>query len=83
MSKESPSTTRRTLHYYWLVTSKHKGLFATLLVSTVAFSALLSYGNPYVMSLIVDRVSAGPVASDKVFSVFGPYIIALIALNFF
>lgn len=77
------STTRRTLHYYWAVTRKHGGIFAALILSTIAFVALLSYGNPYVMSLIVDRVSAGPVASDEVFSVFGPYILALIGINFF
>lgn len=75
------STTRRTLHYYWVVTRKHIGLFTSLILATVAFVALLSYGNPYVMSLVVDRVSAGPVAADEVFSVFGPYIIALIAIN--
>lgn len=83
MAQESsvPSTTKRTLHYFWLVTRKHFGYFAALMASTFAFVALLSYGNPYVMSLVVDRVSAGPVAADEVFSVFGPYIAALIAIN--
>lgn len=80
-TKGMPSTTRRTLHYYWLVTRKHKGLFAALMLSTFFFVALLSYGNPYVMSLIVDRVSAGPVSADEVFGVFGPYIVALIGIN--
>ena len=68
MSRESaPSTTRRTLHYFWLVTRKHLGLFAALMASTFFFVALLSYGNPYVMSLVVDRVSEGSVAPDEVF----------------
>lgn len=75
------STTRRTLHYFGLVTRNHLGLFSALMVSTFAFVALLSYGNPYVMSLIVDRVSAGPVAADAVFSEFGPYIAALVSIN--
>lgn len=35
------------------------------------------------MSLVVDKVSAGPVASDAILSEFGPYIAALIAINFF
>ena len=77
------STTRRTLHYYWQVTRKHKGLFWGLIVSTFLFVALLSYGNPYVMSLVVDRVSEGGVGSDEVFSAYGPYIVALIAINVF
>ena len=75
------STTRRTLHYFWLVTRRHFGLFAGLMLATFCFTALLSYGNPYVMSLVVDRVSAEPVAADQVLEVFGPYIAALIAIN--
>lgn len=54
MANAKTSLTRRTLHYYWQVTRRHKALFAALMVSTFAFVALLSYGNPYVMSLIVD-----------------------------
>ena len=83
MTAKMPSTTRRTLHYYWIVTRRHAGLFAGLVLATLAFTALLSYGNPYVMSLIVDRVSAEPVAADDVFAVFGPSIAALIAINVF
>ena len=37
--------------------------------------------NPFVMGLIVDRVSAAPVAADQVFVVFGPYIAALVLVN--
>lgn len=81
--KTTPSTTRRTLHYYWQVTKRHKGYFFGLMISTFAFVALLTYGNPYVMSLVVDRVSADPVPADQVFEVFAPYIIALIAINVF
>ena len=73
--------TRRTLHYYWLATRNHQGLFWGLIASTIGFCGFLSYGNPYVMSLIVDRIGAGPVAADEVFAVFGPYIAALIAIN--
>ena len=73
--------TRRTLFYYWVATRKHLGLFLGLLASTIGFVGLLTYGNPYVMSLIVDRVSAGPVAADEVFPVFGPYIAALVLIN--
>jgi hypothetical protein len=79
MAADKQSLTRRTLHYYWLVTKKHLGFFIALMFSDIAFVALLTYGNPLIMSLIVDRVSASPVAADQVFNVFGPYIIALIS----
>ena len=76
------SLTMRSLHYYWLATRRHLGLFVALVASTIGFCGFLTYGNPYVMSLIVDRISAAPVAADEVFTVFGPYIAALIAINF-
>lgn len=76
-----PSTTRRTLHYYWLVTRRHFGLFALLVLSTLFFGGFQTYGNPFVMGLIVDRVSAAPVTPDQVFPVFGPYIAALVLVN--
>lgn len=84
-TQKAPSSkgtlTRRTLFYFWVATRKHLGLFLGLLASTIGFVGLLTYGNPYVMSLIVDRVSAGPVAADQVFPVFGPYIAALVLIN--
>ena len=76
-----PSTTRRTLHYYWLVTRRHFGLFALLVFSTLFFGGFQTYMNPFVMGLIVDRVSAAPVPADQVFAVFGPYIAALVLVN--
>ena len=76
-------TTRRTLHYYWWATRRHLGLYIGMIVSTISFGVLLSYGNPLVMSLIVDRISAEPVAADQVFQVFGPYILALLLINVF
>ena len=74
-------TTWRTLHYYWAVTRKHLGLFVLLIASTIGFVALLTYGNPYVMSQVVDRVSEGSVPASQVFEVFGLYAIALILIN--
>ena len=79
----SQETTRRTLHYYWKVTRQHLGLYIAMVLSTMGYVALLSYANPFVMSLVVDRISAEPVAADQVFSVFGPYIVALLAINVF
>ena len=79
--EKKQSTTRRTLHYFWAATKRHLGLFVALVVSTVFFSGLLTYGSPFVMSLIVDRISASPVTADQVFPVFGPFIALLIAIN--
>lgn len=74
-------TTRRTLHYYWLVTKKQLPIFILGIVSTFGYVALLTYANSYYMGKIVDRVSEGPVTSSEVFSVFGNLIFALIVVN--
>ena len=79
--RKRASVTRRTLHHYWRVTKTQMPLFAADIIATIGFTALLSYGNPYVMGLIVDRVAEGAVAADEVFAVFGPFIIALILIN--
>ncbi len=75
------STLRRTIHWFWWVTKKRP--FATFMAvfTSVAYTALLTYGNTYVMGLIVDRVQAEPVAAEQVVAVFAPYVIALLVVN--
>lgn len=75
------ATIRRTLHYFWWVTRQRPGAFALSIISSVGYIALLTFANTYVMGRIVDRVQASPVATDEVFSVFGPYILALLVVN--
>ncbi len=75
------STVRRTLHHFWWVTQKKP--FATFMAvfTSVAYTALLTYANTWIMGLIVDRVQAEPVTADEVFEVFGPYIVGLLLVN--
>lgn len=75
------STVRRTLHHYWEATRGRYGMFAMAVIVTLGMIFFLSYGNPYIVGKIVDRVTAEPVASDQVFSVFGPFIAAFIICN--
>ena len=74
---------RRTLHHFWWVTKKKP--FATFMAvfTSVAYTALLTYANTWMMGKIVDRVQASPVTADQVFPVFGPYILALLLINAF
>ena len=74
---------RRTLDRFWWVTKKKP--FATFMAvfTSVAYTALLTYANTWMMGKIVDRVQASPVAADQVFPVFGPYILALLLINAF
>ena len=84
MSKgENMGTIRRTLHFYWCITKKRPWPFVVGVLSTIGFVALLTYANTYVMGLIIDRIQVGPVEPNRVFEVFGGYIIALVLVNLF
>ena len=75
------STVRRTLQRFWEVTREQTPIAVLSVITSAGYILLLTFANTYVMGLIVDRISAAPVSSDEVFSVFGPYIAALIAVN--
>ena len=79
---QTVSTTRRTLHYYWAVTCRHKAFFALALLSTLGFVGLLTFGNPLVVGLIVDKLASGPpLAADEVLQAYAPHIMALVVIN--
>lgn len=63
------------------MTKQKPGAFALSVIASVGYIALLTFANTYVMGLIVDRIQASPVTPDEVFSVFGPYILALLIVN--
>lgn len=77
----SRSTVRRTLQRFWGVTRTQPLIVFLSVFSSAGYIFLLTFANTYVMALIVDRVQAGPVAGDRVFEVFGPYILALVLVN--
>ena len=78
---EKPAV-KRTLRRFWEVTRMKPGAAALAVFTSVAYVALLIFVNTWVMGLIVDRVQASPVAPDQVWEVFGPYILALLLVNF-
>ena len=75
------ATVRHALSWFWWVTKKKP--FATFMAvfTSVAYTALLTYTNTWIMGLIVDRVQAEPVAAADVVHVFAPYVIALLLVN--
>ena len=75
---EKRKLTRRTLHYYWQATKKHKGLFVTGILATPIVVASRTVMVPYFTADIIGKVSAGidPVAE---WSAFMPSIIGLLA----
>ena len=75
------ATVRRTLSHFWWVTKKKPFAAFMAVFTSVAYTALLTYANTWMMGKIVDRVQAEPVLADRVFEVFGPYILALLVIN--
>jgi ATP-binding cassette subfamily B protein len=80
-ARQNPSTTLRTLHFYWQVTRAQLPMFLLALFSTLGFVYFLSFGGPYVVALVIDKVSTATIGPDEVFTVFGPYILLLIGAN--
>ena len=72
---------RRTLSRFWDVTRMQPGIAALSVIASAGYVLLLTFANTYVMGLVVDRVQASPVPAERVFSVFGPYVLALVLVN--
>jgi ATP-binding cassette subfamily B protein len=81
LRSRKPSVVMRTLHFYGQVTVAQLPMFVLSLLSTLGFVFFLSFGNPYVVALIIDKVTTTTVAPGEVFDVFGPYILLLIGVN--
>ena len=77
----APSTTARTLHYYWGVTRMQLPLFAADVAVTLGYVFFLTFASPLIVGRIVDLVAAGGIRPEDVLPVFGPYIAALVAVN--
>lgn len=77
------SNVRHTLHYFWEVTRTKLWVFILGILATLGYVGFLSYANSYFIGRIVDRVSEGGVTKDQVFTIFGPFIAALIFTNIF
>ncbi|MCI6680891.1 ABC transporter ATP-binding protein [Parafannyhessea umbonata] len=75
------STMRRTLSRFWDVTRMQPGIAALSVIASAGYTLMLTFANTYVMGLVVDRVQASPVPAERVFSVFGPYVLALVLVN--
>ena len=50
---------RRTLHYYWGATKRHKGLFVTGILTTPIVTACRTALTPYFTADIIEKVSNG------------------------
>lgn len=79
--KGSAKVTVQTLRYYWAATKRHWPWFLGAVLSSLGFVFFLSYMNPYLMGLVVDRVSDRSTAANQVMAVFGPIIVALVVVN--
>lgn len=81
MDNKKGTLTSRTLHYYWAATRNHMGYFLLLIGATAMFVGCLTYGNPYIMGKIVDRVAQGWVPAGQLYEVYSPYLISLVLVN--
>lgn len=81
VTSDKQPTVLRTLQRYWSVTKTQLPIFLLGILATMGFVFFLSYGNPYLIGKVVDRVTQGPVAKGQIFSTFGWLIAGLVATN--
>ena len=75
------SVTRRTIYYFRKITAKHWPYFVLDILASIGYVFFLTFGNPLIISDIVDKISTETITSDNVFSIFGTEIILLILCN--
>lgn len=69
---------RRTLHYYWEATKRHKFFaFGSLIVTPIVVIVRMTM-IPYIFACMIDKVSEG-ISTDQIVPVLLPYAIAMIA----
>ncbi|MDR2492008.1 MAG: ABC transporter ATP-binding protein/permease [Coriobacteriales bacterium] len=79
--RRAQSVTVRTLHYYGLATVKHLPVFILALVSTFAFVIFLTFVSPWIVGLIIDKVSTETIAAEDVLVTYGGYVLAFVGAN--
>ena len=80
-TRTGKTVTRRTLGRYWAVTASQGAMFALNVMVTLGYVFFLTFANPLIVGLVVDRVAAGDVAANEVWSVFGPYVALFVLAN--
>ncbi|MDR1970126.1 MAG: ABC transporter ATP-binding protein/permease [Candidatus Nomurabacteria bacterium] len=81
MSKKRVAASR-TLHYYWNEVKQQwrYNLPLIFVIPTAVF--LNSYATAWIISATINRLTEAPVASDQVFTVFGPYLLLYVVSIF-
>lgn len=69
------------LHHFWQACKTQPFNFWGCILASVGYILFLNYLNTYYMSEVLDRLSAGTVATQDVFVIFGPSIVMLVLVN--
>ncbi|MDR1300235.1 MAG: ABC transporter ATP-binding protein/permease [Candidatus Nomurabacteria bacterium] len=68
------SVARRTLRYYWRELKRHKLLSVISIASQPFEIFFMSFAVPYIIAQVIDALTTQTIASDQIWTVFGPYI---------
>jgi ATP-binding cassette subfamily B protein len=70
---------RRTLHYFWCE-RKQQWRYNLPLIFVIPTAVFLnSYATAWIVSAVINKLSDASVASDQVFTVFGPYLLLYVS----
>ncbi|MES2971141.1 MAG: ABC transporter ATP-binding protein [Patescibacteria group bacterium] len=74
--KNSSSTTRKTISLFWHHAAQYKRLMVPLIFTIPLAILMLDFLVPYIMSLVLQKISQGNYDHANVWGSFGPYIVA-------
>lgn len=74
--KKTTSTARQTLSLFWHHATKYKLLLIPLLLTIPLTILVLDFLQPYIMSLVLEKISEQDYSPNDLWGSFGPYIVA-------
>ena len=74
--KKTTSTTRQTISLFWHHVTRYKQLLIPMLITIPLTVLVMDFLQPYVMSLVLEKISQKDYNPNNLWGSFGPYIIA-------
>lgn len=80
--KKTSSITKKTLVLFWHHVKEYKALLIPLLFTIPLTVLVMDFVQPYVMSLVLEKISKHSYDANNLWGSFGPYIIAYAGATF-
>src|SRR5581483_3506231 len=77
------STTRQTIRLFWQHIMRYKRWFIPLVICVPIAVVLMDFIVPYIMCLVLQKISSASYNTANLWGSFGPYVVAYVVATFF